>query len=701
MAEIDQEAGTLERVSSGIWRVRLGKPEELTPLNYRTTPPGKGLKALPECSEPSFRLDEIGFKVTGRGCAITLPMTTEERIYGLGLNTRLFDKTDRRVFLRPSDDCENDLGDSHAPVPFYVSTAGYGVYVDTARYASFYTGNVSVSGAKETTGAAGGAANSTDELYKNRILSSKSMLIDVPSAQGVDLYIFGGPALGDAVRRYNLFCGGGAVPPLWGLGIAYRGKGDFTAAKSLELAQSLRDTHMPCDIWGVEPGWQTQTYSCSFLWDSDKFPDPEGFIVSMHGLGYHTSFWEHAFTHPSSPIYDALQPFSGDYRVWDGLVPDFATEGGRRIFLDHQEKVLYSLGVDSVKLDECDHQPNSATPWSFPEASQFPSGLDGESYHSLFGKLYQDVMAEPLSQANKRTWGLVRNAHALSAPQPYVIYSDTYDHACYVRGLANSGFCGQLWTPEVRDAGTTEELCRRVGTVIFSAYAMVNSWYIEMPPWVQVDKDKNNAGIAMEDQEEATNAVRSLFQLRMSLIPYLYSAFMDYATTGTPPIRALVSDWPQQSDLHNVDDQFLFGPSLMVAPLLAGQTQRSVYLPQGTWHNFWTGETLEGGRSISAVTSPLDQVPMYVRDNSILPLAESVEHITQDTKFELTVRVYGTTPEPFVLYADDGISNDYLRGVQSEVTLTWKDGTGHVASVGGYTGPDRYKVKSWDLRGAK
>lgn len=689
---------TWTRIGPGIWRLRLGKPEEITPLRYRSAEMRlEGLRQMTPCDQPPFDARAFVFDATGRGCAVKIPMSADERIYGFGLNTMLFDKTDRRVFLRPSDGPENQLGDSHAPVPFYVSTRGYGVYVDTARYVSFYTGNVAPVAKVEATGGNGdgSAATSAEQLYQARALSAKTMLIDVPSAQGVDIYLFGGPTLSEAVRRYNLFSGGGALPPLWGLGVAYRGKSNFTAEQSLHLARAIRDRKMPCDIWGIEPGWQTRTYSSSFVWDSGRFPDPDAFIREMHGLGYRTSFWEHAFTHSSSPIYDALKPFSGNFRVWDGLTPDFATSGARGIFETHHDKTLFAKGADSLKLDECDNQPDSAKPWSFPEASAFPSGMDGERYHSLFGKLYQQTLAEPFRKRSLRTWGLVRNSHALAAPLPYVVYSDSYDHRCYVRGLANAGFTGLLWCPEVREAGSVEELCRRVGTAVLSPYAMVNAWYLKSPPWIQIDRDKNNRGEVMPNHTEAEDAVRRLFELRMRLLPYLYSAFNDYRLHGVPPIRALVMDWPDDAETRKIDDQFLVGPSLLAAPLFAGQSQRSVYLPPGGWHDFWTGAHLIGGKRID-VSQPLDRVPLFVKENTLLPLADPVQNVHTDTVFALTVRVYGEAPAPFTLYADDGETDSYVTGQQNQVHLAWKDGQGHLKTEGGYKGPDRYRVVTWD-----
>ena len=162
--------------------------------------------------------------------------------------------------------------------------------------------------------------------------------------------------------------------------------------------------------------------------------------------------------HPSSPIHQAIEPLSGNFLVWNGLVPDLSLAKARAIFAAHQDQVLFAKGIESVKLDECDNQPVSAKPWSFPECSTFPSGLDGEQMHALLGTLYQQTMWETPKKNNRRSYNSVRNSHALAAPLPFVLYSDSYGHRAYVRGVAKSGFGGLLWTPELRDAGSTEEL---------------------------------------------------------------------------------------------------------------------------------------------------------------------------------------------------------------------------------------------------
>jgi len=660
-----------EQVLPGIWRIRLGTPERLTPLKYRSAPPNAvALAKLSEANHVPIQLDQVQFSRSPRGCTVELPMAKGEKFYGLGLSTHTFELSGSKAWVVPSDHPEEATNESHAPEPFFVSSLGYGVYLDTARYAAVSFG-----------------ANA------QRDGTSGAIVADIPAAGGVDVYLFAGPTALTAVQRYNLFAGGGSMPPLWGLGIAYRGKGSSTAADILDLAKAFRDENIPCDIFGVEPGWQTQTYSCSFLWNRDKFPHPDDFIDKMHAMQFRMSFWEHPFTHPSSPIHEALKPYSGSHLVWSGLVPDFATPQARKIFVGMQDKSLFSKGVDSMKIDEVDNQPFKHDPWSFPDFSTFPSGLDGEQMHSLFGILCQQTLLAPFRDKNMRTWGLVRDSGALSAPLPYTVYSDSYDHPSYVRGLAKSGFGGHLWTPEVRDAKSVEDLVRRVQTVIFSPYAMINCWYMKMPPWLQIDADKSNAGEVMPEAKETTRLVRNAFRLRMSLVPYLYSAFNEYHETGKPVVRALVLDYHADENVAKIDDQFMFGQSLMVAPMVEGQAKRSVYFPKGAWIDFFTDERIEGGRRID-IAKPLDQLPLYIKDNTLLPRAASVTHIGKDTIFEIRVEVVGTHPEPITLYEDDGETFDYEKGAQNKVVLSWTPTGGSVTRTGNLK-LKRYDVIEW------
>ncbi|MCU1235657.1 MAG: glycoside hydrolase family 31, partial [Candidatus Solibacter sp.] len=511
-------------VHPGVWRFRLGTAEAITPVSTRKYPPAaKGFAELPPAGACPVT---VTGSVSKRGCLLHIPLAPNEMVYGYGLQLQSLVQRGGKKRLRVNADPTMDTGDSHAPVPFYLTTRGYGVLVDTARYTTFYSGGKRTKGqpaAAEHGEPAAIAADALPAAYRRYPINEPSqVLVDLPAAQGVDVYVFAGPTMKLAAQRYNLFSGGGALPPRWGLGIWYRAKGDYSQPEVLKLAGEFRDRKMPCDVIGLEPGWQTHAYSCSFQW-SPKFPDPAAMVTQLTSRNYRVNLWEHAFTHPTSPIYHDLLPYSGDYEVWGGLVPDFLGAGARRIFGAYHERHHVALGISGYKLDECDNSDFTGN-WSFPEISRFPSGADGEQMHSLFGLRYQDALQDVFERRKQRTYGLVRNSGALAAPYPYVLYSDLYDHKEFVRGMANMGFSGLLWTPELRNAQNREDLLRRLQSVALSPMALINAWYIRNPPWKQVDRDANNADRFMPQWEEVEAACRRVMELRMSLIPYLHAA---------------------------------------------------------------------------------------------------------------------------------------------------------------------------------
>lgn len=481
----------------------------------------------------------------------------------------------------------------------------------------------------------------------------------------------------DVVKRYNVFSGGGPVPPEWGLGFWYRPESRATQESTLKLAHEFRERKIPCDVIGIEAGWQTHAYSCTFVWNKDRFPDAEAFVRSASALQYKVNLWEHAFTHPASPLFPQIEPHSGNFGVWGGLVPDFAAQPARDAFGDFHGKTLIDIGISGFKIDECDNSDYTGG-WSFPECSTFPSGVDGEQMHSVFGLRYQMAIWDQFRRRQKETYCLVRSSGALATPYPFVLYSDLYNHRDFIRALANSGFSGLLWCPEVRDAVSEEDLIRRLQSVVFSPLAMVNGWYIKNPPWKQLNRKKNNADELLEGWEKLESQCREIIGWRMALVPYLMSAFQRYAEDGTPPFRALVLDNPRQLRLATVDDQYMIGDRMMVAPMFAGEASRKVILPDGAWHNFWTGEALQGGSEF-VLPATTERIPVYVKSGSVMPWANVGPHTGAAESRQLTARVYGDGSIPFT-----------MRTAAGALRLSWRNGHGEVEgkSLG-------YNVHTW------
>ena len=276
----------------------------------------------------------------------------------------------------------------------------------------------------------------------------------------------------------------------------------------------------PLSVIGLEPGWMSRSYPCTYEWDATRFPDPEGFVKGLNDKHIKTNVWINPYVSPDGELYEKIEPYTGSHTVWCGIVPDYSLPETKKIMTDHFKKHQLDKGVSGYKMDENDGFDS----WLWPDVAKFPSGNSAEQLRQIYGSLMQDVTTQMYRSANKRTYGLVRAANAGTTSYPYVIYNDYYNHRDFITALINSSFIGILWTPEVRSSGNAEEWLRRMQTVCFSPLAMLNAWADGTKPWSFPEVEK---------------AVQEVASLRTQLIPYLYTAFADYAFYGTPPVRAM------------------------------------------------------------------------------------------------------------------------------------------------------------------
>jgi len=665
-------------VAPGTWRMTAGSHEAITPVTSRLVPPSmEAMSRLPHAPDPMIEAPTSSF--SRRGASLAIPLAPREEIYGFGLQFFSIAHRGKKRAIRVNADPCRDTGDSHAPVPFYISSRGYGIFVDTARYATFYCGE---SRQKPMT-AVDEMPNSIVPLYTKTLQGedSSQVLVEIPTARGIDVYLFAGPSMLDVVRRYNLFSGGGVLPPEWGLGFWYRAASNAVDSEIAAIATEFRERNIPCDVIGLEAGWQSHAYSCTFSWNKTRFPRPERFIQTLKEQSFHLNLWEHAFIHPSSPLFGPMRDLAGNTAVWGGLVPDLQQPTARRVFGNYHGEHLIDIGISGFKLDECDNSDFTGG-WSFAEPSEFPSGVDGEQMHSLFGLRYQSALWEQFRDRGQETYSLVRSSGALAAPYPFVLYSDLYDHRQFARALVNSSFSGLLWCPEVRDAKNEEDLIRRLQTVVFSPLAMINGWYIPHPPWKQLDREKNNANELSANWEELESRCREILGWRMQIVPYLRAAFARYALDGTPPFRALALDWPDEEAFAKTDDAWMVGDCLLVAPLFAGETKgRRLILPPGAWFDLWTGKPVSGGISID-IPSDTRNIPVFVKSGAVLPIAFITVSTAHPLSHTLEVRIFGDGSMPFILETPKG-----------KLEIAWNASTcsGSVKQ----TGSEKYTVSRW------
>lgn len=658
-------------VMPGVWKGTAGVPEKVTLLGIAAaTPDSAALRQLPTSS---FPLDpgDISVKLSDGKVYLRFPLERNEQIFGLGLNFKTVNQRGRVSQLHMDHYGGKDDGRTHAPVPLYISSRGYGVLVDAARYITVYAGTAVRTDTKNPPVLHDRNGN---KQWESQPYSDAVEML-VPAA-GAEIYIFGGPTAMNAVQRYNLFNGGGYLPPKWGLGFTQRVPTLYSQDDIIREAKEFEEHKFPLDFIGVEPGWHSMSYPCTFEWDTKRFPDPAGFINKLSGMGVKANLWINPYVSPKSGLYAPIKPLSGTHTVWNGLVADFTLPQAKALFREHFMKNHISLGVSGYKMDENDGYDK----WLWPDVATFPSGTSAEQMRQIYGLAMQQMTDEWFREQNRRTYGLVRASNAGASRFPYVIYNDYYSHPDFITALVNSSFIGVLWTPEVRASKSAEEWVRRMQSVCFSPMAMLNAWADGTKPW---------------SFPEVESAVQEVALLRMQLLPYLYSTFAQYRFEGKPPFRSMnlidgfayvpqVSGGKLDATLNpyeaktrsELKDQYMMGDNMIVAPFFAGDSSRKVYLPKGKWYDFYTGE-LAGEDGVITVKSRLDRIPLFVRDGGLIPMIPPRRQAPLPGEtLPLEVRVYGSAPGSFELYDDDGNTFDFERGQFSRVTLKAAGGKG-------------------------
>lgn len=656
-----------KQVEAGVWKGIVGTPESYSLLEVGgSTPLREGFTRLSKVSLPALA-DEIVGSIEDGKTQIRIPLQRKEQLYGFGLNFKTVHQRGSILNLHVDHYGGRDNGRTHAPTPFYISSLGYGVFINSARYLTVYAG----SGArKDSPNAPLVKDRNTDKTWEARPYSNAvSILVPAP---GTEIFLFAGPTPMDVVRRYNLFCGGGALPPRWGLGFTQRTATLYTSEDVKKEVDLFESKGYPLDFIGLEPGWQSKSYPCTFEWDKGRYPDPAGFVKEMKDKGIRVNLWTNPYVSPESESYKELYPLSGSHTVWCGIVPDLAHEKARKLWMDKLEREHVNIGVSGYKIDEVDGNDH----YLWPDVATFPSGVSSEQIRQTYGLWVQRTTTELYKKRNQRTYGLVRASNAGNSSFPYVIYNDYYKHEDFITALINSGFCGVLWTPEVRHSQSSEEWLRRFQSVVFSPMAMINAWTNGTKPWTF---------------SEVEHQIREYALLRMQMMPYWYTEFARYHFDGIPPFRAVnleagfnieqaVDNELKSTNLNDnpyleavskeIKDQYMAGEYLLVAPMFTGQTKRTVLLPKGNWYDFYTGKFVGNGETIT-IAPGLDHIPVFVKDGAIIPFMEAMLHAPKaGEKINLEIRHYGKADGAYRLYDDDGETFDYENGMYSWRNIT-------------------------------
>ena len=683
-----QDKSKWHQVASGVWKYQIGEVPETDLL--------KAAKAIPLISKinqfekSEFPLDKEEIKFTNQNGNLYLrfPLDEEEQLYGLGLQFKTLNRRKKVYHLQVDHYSNSDNGRTHAPVPFYISSNKYGILINSARYITMYMGTSHRLDGKnhpET------YDRNTDKRWTAMPVSDAVEVL-IRGDESAEIIVFSGENMMEIVQKYNLYSGGGCLPPKWGLGITYRVHKLYSADDVMKEVEMFEENDFPLDFIGLEPGWMSMSYPCTYEWDEIRFPDPKGYVQGLLEKGIRTNLWMNPYISKQATLYKKMLPYSGSHTVWTGIVPDYNMEEARDLFNDFYTKEHLDIGVSGLKIDECDGYDR----WLWPDVATFPSGMDADQVRQTYPLVLQEMQTTLHHDKNIRTYGLVRGSNAGASRFPFVLYSDFYNHRAFIIALINSGFSGILWTPEVRSARDGgEEWLRRIQAVCFSPMAMIDAWSSGIKPWTY---------------PEVYEAVQYIANLRLQLLPYNYTTFAQYYFEGKPPVRPMqlvegFIDDPkeikqEEHDAKNpynisakkeLNDQYMFGDNMLIAPVFTGNTSRQVALPAGKWYDFYTGVYV-GEHEIITVEAPLGKIPVFVKDGGIIPLIDKKLKTVpaKGEKVPLEVRYYGTAPGEFMLYDDDGETFDFEKGQHSWTKLSVENRKGKVERIEGevynYTG---------------
>ncbi|MEO6797204.1 MAG: TIM-barrel domain-containing protein [Candidatus Dormibacter sp.] len=544
---------------------------------------------------------------------LTASLRIDEALFGLGEH---FGALDRRgqAFASWTVDAFGVRSDrAYKNVPLLLSTQGYAVFFDMTAPLYYDLGQTSVAAWQVTARA--------NHLRAYLILGD-----DVPGL----------------MAGYHALTGAPAVPPAWSFGLWMSRWGYRTREEVMTVARRLREERVPCDVIHIDPYWMRyhEGHHGDFTWDEVAFPDPPGMIAELKAMGFRLSLWESPYVPLDSAMYEEGHRAGFllvDRQGTPALVHGFAKPSAAVDFTNpaavdwfkQKNRALLQSGVAVMKTDFAEDMPADAVAHD---------GTPAEELHNLYPLLYQRAVFEVTEEVHGYgiVWG--RSGYAGSQRYPVQWGGDpgcTFtDMAASLRGalswilsgLAFSSFDmgGFFGIPTLTDPPSPELYVRWSQMGLLFSHARAHGHTAPREPWAY--------------GEPALTIFRRYAQLRYQLLPYLVGAARR-APVGPPLARPLLYDYFSDRTTHHVDDQYLLGPDLLVAPMFKPRGARDVYLPAGSWYDFWTDGRLEGGRW-HRVEAELETLPLYVKGGAVLPMGPPLQYSEEHPWEPLAFHLY-------------------------------------------------------------
>lgn len=528
------------------------------------------------------------YRLTGAGTSFVLG--ADEHIYGFGETFTGFDKRGQTVDCWITQANGTETGHSYKSVPLYLSTAGYGLLLDTNQRATVDVGDSSV------------------------------VSTEISVADDTFAFVFlGGPKFTDILDRYTALTGRPGAVPRWSYGVWFSRLG----YESREEVQSVLDEadrlNLPVDVVHLDPPWLDGL--CDLTWDEEAFSDPRDFVATLHERGVRLSLWEYPYLLSETTAF--TEAVEHDYLVSDGtgapyLLDRLSWSGDRGGIVDftdpeaaawwaERHEPLVEMGVDAFKCDFGEYLPQDAV---------LADGTSGKASRNRYPGLYTETVYEAVEAAGGEPLLWARSGWAGGQRFPVHWGGDpatTFESmAASIRGGLSLGLSGYgFWSADIGGFKGTPSIELYVRWAQFGLLANSHARFHGTTP-----REPWHFG------ERATDIVRRYATERYRLLPYLETLGVIATERGLPVMRPLVLAFQDDHGAQTCADQVMLGQALMIAPVCSPGGRTDVYLPPGEWIDYWDHTRLTGGRTVRRDLN-LEELPVYLRAGTVHPRGEA------------------------------------------------------------------------------
>ena len=530
---------------------------------------------------------------------ISFKCSPDECFVGTGERFRKMDLSGQTFQLKNQDGQGVNNRRCYKNIPFYMSSRMYGCFYHTSDYCKLSL-----------------ADHSTRSV---QFMCDRATL---------DVFLIGGQTPEEILRGYRMLTGFPQMPPLWSFGIWMSRMTYFSADEVDEICDHLRREHYPCDVIHLDTGWFRTDWLCEWKFNPERFPDPKGFIQRLKDNGFRVSLWQLPYVaagaeqlaeakanqYISAPVVSGSAADntggSSNFSALDyaGTI-DFTYDKAVNWYKNQLLKPLLEMGVTCIKTDfgeniHMDHRYHAMTP---------------ERLNNIYSLLYQRAAYEVTKEVTGD--GIVWARSAWAGCQRYPLHWGG-DSASSWDGLAGSlkgglhfGLSGfAFWShdvpgfysiPDFMNSPLDEDVyVRWTQFGVFSSHMRYHGT-CKREPW---------------HYPVIAPIVKKWWKLRYRLLPYIVEQGKKACESGYPMVRALIFHHPHDRQCWHIDDEYYFGSEFLVCPVMNSENKRDIYLPEGLWVNFFTGERLEGGRWYYDVEVPLDQMPVFARPGALIKM---------------------------------------------------------------------------------